>query len=150
MEKWWVETWKRRPKIQLNREKSASASPGRPRRSYPGGIDTFPHLGSRLGLGTKCTVWSCLLLLVCHRWRPTRIVSALMFRKNKLRCFSAPLVICYFACIAFGWTFACFHSSIDFRQKKSVYGQCLPSEGKKRSESLNSLYTTWNWFRTST
>lgn len=36
----------------------------------------------RLGLGTKCTVWSCLLLLVRHRKRPTRIVSALVSEKN--------------------------------------------------------------------
>lgn len=35
--------------------------------------------------------------------------------------------------------FACFLSSIDFEQKKSVYGQCLSSQGMKRSESLNSL-----------
>lgn len=38
----------------------------------------------RLGLGTKCSVWSCLLLLVRHRQRPTSIVSALMFRKFTL------------------------------------------------------------------
>lgn len=88
----------------------------------------------RLGLGTKRTVWSCLLLLVCHRQRPTRIVSALMFRK-KLRCFPTP-TIWYFVCVKFGWTLLDF-SSIE--QKKSVYGQCLSSKGMKRSESLNSL-----------
>lgn len=38
--------------------------------------------------------------------------------------------------------FACFHSSIGHQQIKSVYGQCLSSKGMKRSESLNSLYTT--------
>lgn len=119
VEKWWVETWKRRPKILLNREKSASASPGRPRRSYPGGIDTFPHLGSRLGFwgqSVRCEVvsyCSCVivggLLGLCQLW---------CFGKK-----STPLVICYLPCAShsFGWTFACFHSSIDFRQKKSLF-----------------------------
>lgn len=90
----------------------------------------------RLGSGTKCTVWSCLLLLVRHRQRPTRIVSALV--SEKYRCFPTT-AICYFVRLEF----ACFLSSIGFQQKKSVYGQCLSSKGMKRSESLNSLYTTW-------
>lgn len=137
MEKWWVETWKRRPKIQLNHEKSASASPGRPRRSYPGGIDAFPHLGFRLGMGTKCTVWSCLLLLVRYRQRPTRIVSALVFRK-KFRCFSIP-AICSFVCIDFGRTFACFHYWFS-AEKVCLWAVPLFKRNEKKRKLKQPLY----------
>lgn len=41
VDKWWFETSKRRPKTEFNHRKSASASPGGPRRKQPGGIDTF-------------------------------------------------------------------------------------------------------------
>lgn len=82
VEKWWFGSRKRRPKIKFNLGKSASASPGRPRRSHLGGIDTFPHF--RLGFGDKvCGVkFVCYCSCVIVGGLLGFDVSAVMFRKK--------------------------------------------------------------------
>lgn len=83
MEKWWVETWKCRPKIQLNHGESASAGLGCPRRSHPGGIDTFPHqgLGYVWGQSVRCEVVS---YCSCASSSSAYCVGSRVSDKNKL------------------------------------------------------------------
>lgn len=99
----------------------------------------------RLGLGTKCTVWSCLLFCACV------IVISGLLGLCQLSCFgnknlaaSRLLRSATWCASNFGWTLLGFLSSIDFQQKKSVYGQCLSSKKgnekkRKLKQPLNNL-----------
>lgn len=93
VEKWWVETRKCRPKIQLNHGKSASASPGRPRRSHPGGIDTFPHLGFEVRFGDQ--VYGVKLSPIARASSSSaysdRVIS-LVSEGKMLSCFPTPTI----------------------------------------------------------
>lgn len=122
--------------------KECLCEPGSSPKELPRRNRYFSPSRYRLGLGTKCAVWSCLLLLVRHRRRPTRIVSALVFRKK------------YYAASRLLWSatvgvrriwvdFTCFLSSIDFRQKVCLWAVPLFTGNEKKrklKQPLNILY----------